>query len=126
MSHLLDPGPTGPVATTRYEMMREGMQECEARIAIEKVLTDPALKAKLGDDLATRAQQLLDDRIWQELKAFGDMQLSGRQYTTSARSIWSYNGGGQAGHCWYAGSGWQDEAQELYQMAGEVDRKAAK
>ncbi len=26
-SHMLNPGPDGPVATTRYEQMREGMQE---------------------------------------------------------------------------------------------------
>ena len=35
MSHMLVPGPAGPVASTRYELMREGIQECEARIAIE-------------------------------------------------------------------------------------------
>jgi len=62
-SHMLLPGPTGPVASTRYEVFREGVQECEARIAIERVLTDDGLKAKLGADQAGRCQQLLDDRI---------------------------------------------------------------
>ena len=52
MSHMLVPGPAGPVASTRYECMREGIQECEARIAIESVLTDEAQKAKLAADLA--------------------------------------------------------------------------
>jgi hypothetical protein len=118
----LDPGPTGPVATSRYEMMREGMQECEARITIESALLDPSAKAKLGDALATRCQQLLDDRIWEELKAFGDMQLTGRLYSTS-NNVWGYGCGGPAGRAWYAGSGWQERTQELYALAGEVAQK---
>jgi hypothetical protein len=123
MSHLLVPGPSGPVASTRYELVREGVQECEARIAIESVLTNPALKAKLPADLATQAQQLLDERVWRELKAFSDLQLTGRSYATSANN-WGYGGGGTAGHYWYAGSGWQDRTQKLYDLAGEVAKKA--
>ncbi|MFI5381987.1 MAG: hypothetical protein ACHRHE_22050 [Tepidisphaerales bacterium] len=122
MSHMLVPGPAGPVASTRYELMREGIQQCEARIAIESVLTDEAKKARLPADLAQQAQQLLDDRVWQELKAFGDMQLTGRSYAT-ARDTWYYGCGGTAGHYWYAGSGWRDNAQKLYTLAGEVERK---
>jgi hypothetical protein len=121
MSHMLVPGPAGPVASTRYEVMREGIQECEARIAIETVLTDEAKKAKLPTGLAEQAQQLLDDRVWQELKAFGDMQLTGRSYAT-AKDTWVYGCGGTAGHYWYASSGWQDKAQKLYNLAGEVER----
>jgi len=122
MSHMLVPGPAGPVASARYELMREGIQECEARIAIESVLTDKAKKAHLPVELAEQAQQLLDDRIWQELKAFGDMQLSGRAYAT-AKDTWVYGCGGTAGHYWYASSGWRDNAQKLYNLAGEVERK---
>jgi hypothetical protein len=123
-SHMLMPGPTGPVASIRYEAMREGVQQCEARIAIEAALTDAALKAKVGADLAGRCQQVLDDRIWQELKAFSDLQLTGRTYATSAGN-WGYGCGGLQGHYWYAGSGWQDGAQKLYSLAGEVSRKVA-
>ena len=122
MSHMLVPGPAGPVASTRYELMREGIQECEARIAIESVLTDEAKKARLPAELAQRSQQLLDDRVWQELKAFGDMQLTGRSYAT-AKDTWYYGCGGTAGHYWYAGSGWRDNAQKLYALAGEVERE---
>jgi len=56
------PGSNGAAPTVRYEAFREGLQDCEARIAIEKALLDPARKARLGDDLAQRAQQVLDDR----------------------------------------------------------------
>jgi Glycoside hydrolase 123, catalytic domain/Glycoside hydrolase 123 N-terminal domain len=124
-SHMLNPGPDGPVATTRYEMLREGMQNCEARIAIEEVLTDDAQKAKLGADLAAKCQQLLDDRIWQMLKGFSGLQLTGRNYTTYNRykAIFYYNAGGVAGAHWYANSPWQDRQQQLYNLAGEVQRR---
>ena len=123
-SHLLLPGPTGPVASTRYEQMREGVQECEARIAIGRALSDEALKAKVGPDLAGRCQQMLDDRVWQELKAFSDLQLTGRNYATSANN-WGYGCGGMAGHYWYVSSGWQERAQTLYDLAAEVTKKIA-
>jgi len=124
-SHMLNPGPNGPVATSRYEMLREGMQNCEARIAIEQVLTDDAQKAKLGAHLAARCQQLLDDRIWQMLKGFSGLQLTGRNYTTYTRygRIFYYNAGGAGGAYWYAGSPWQDRQQQLYALAGQVQRK---
>ena len=121
-SHMLLPGPTGPMASTRYEQMREGIQQCEARIAIEAALTDETLKAKVGQDLAGRCQQLLDDRVWQELKAFSDLQLCGRTYATSGNN-WGYGCGGIAGHYWYVSSGWQDRTQRLYGLAGEVTKK---
>ena len=123
-SHLLLPGPDGPVASARYEQMREGVQQCEARIAIERVLTDEALRAKLPADLAARCQALLDDRVWEELKAFSDLQLTYRMFATSANNFY-YGCGGLPGHYWYASSGWQDRAQKLYGLAGEVERKLA-
>jgi hypothetical protein len=61
--YLLAPGPQGPIATARFEMIREGARDLEARVFLEKALLDPALKAKLGDDLAGRCQQLLDERV---------------------------------------------------------------
>ena len=45
---LLAPGPEGPVASDEMEAYREGVQECEARIAIERALGDEARKARLG------------------------------------------------------------------------------
>jgi hypothetical protein len=123
-SHMLVPGPTGPVASSRYEAMREGVQECEARIAIEQVLTDATLKAKLPADLATQCQQLLDERVLHELKAFSDLQLTWRTYATAGNN-WYYGCGGVSGHNWYAGSGWQDRTQKLYDLAGEVTKKLA-
>ena len=124
-SHLLDPGPDGPVATSRYEMMREGVQECEARIAIERALLDPQAVAKLGPELAGKAQQLLDDRVREELKAFTNLQLGGRGGYVARSNYYGvfYSAGGEAGSSWYAASGWQDRAQKLYETAGEVRKK---
>jgi hypothetical protein len=60
--HLLAPGRNRAVPTVRFEMVRQGMQEVEARIFIEKALLDPAQRAGLGEALAGRAQKVLEDR----------------------------------------------------------------
>ena len=62
-SWMLGPGPGGPVGTSRLEVFREGIQGCEARIAIESALMDEGRKAKLGPDLAKAAQDCLDERL---------------------------------------------------------------
>ena len=66
---FIAPGKDGAISTSIFENLREGVQDCETRIFIESALLDPAQKAKLGnpDDpqgLATRAQDLLDERTW--------------------------------------------------------------
>ena len=123
-SHLLTPGLTGPVASTRYEIMREGIQECEARITIEQALLDESARAKLGPDLAAKCQRFLDDRTLRILKAFNALQLSYRVYATS-KNTWGYSAGGTAGHYWYVSDGWRDRSQTLYDLAGEVTKKLA-
>jgi len=60
--YVLSPGPEGPVATMRFEMIRLGAQEAEARVFIEKALNDEKTRAALGDGLAARCQALLDER----------------------------------------------------------------
>jgi hypothetical protein len=124
-SHMLNPGPTGPVASARYEALRQGMQNCEARIVIEQALTDEALRARLGDELAARCEQALDERLWQILKGFSGLQLTGRIYTNYPRykSIFGYNAGGTAGSAWFAGTDWLDQQQKLYDLAGQVQKK---
>src|SRR5262249_11543438 len=62
---MLAPGTDGPADTNRLEVLKEGIQECEARIAIESVLTDETQKARLSPELAKRAQEVLDERhLW--------------------------------------------------------------
>ncbi|MBN2582859.1 MAG: hypothetical protein JXL80_07290, partial [Planctomycetes bacterium] len=63
-NYLLAPGVEGPVASARLENLREGLQECEARILIENALLDEASAKRLGDDLAKRARKVLDAHQW--------------------------------------------------------------
>ncbi|MBA4387328.1 MAG: hypothetical protein C0404_05060 [Verrucomicrobia bacterium] len=62
MIPFLAAGPDGALPTIRFEMIREGVQECEARISIDEALIDKTKRAKLGDDLAQKLQALLDVR----------------------------------------------------------------
>ena len=56
---LLYPGRAGAVATTRFELMREGVQEAETRVYLEKLIVGK----KLEGELAAKAQKMLDDRV---------------------------------------------------------------
>jgi len=55
---LLAAGPDGAIATGRYEMFREGVQQCEAILYLERALK----KNKISGDLAKRANAYLDER----------------------------------------------------------------
>jgi hypothetical protein len=135
-SYLLAPGPQGPVGTERLEVFREGLQECEARIAIEAALTDPARKAKLGEELAKRAQETLDERQLTLWKAHGatedDFKKFGliAQYRTFMEMFYDlktkkYKDSDPAVLKWYLSIGWAQRAAQLFSLAGEVERKLA-
>ena len=124
---LLATGPAGPVSTSRFEMFREGLQECEARIFIEKALLDPAKRKKLGEELAGRCQELLDERVRNMRRAVCSFQArsgSGdrRCYTPSS---W-FNFAPLLGSHWYASSDWQGEIEKLYEAAAEVEAKVGR
>jgi hypothetical protein len=57
---ILAPGPQGPVATTRHQMMRESLQEAEVRVYVQNALMDSA--ARLSPDLAQRCKDLCNQR----------------------------------------------------------------
>lgn len=95
---LLYPGPDGALATLRLETYRQGIQEAEARIFIEQALDDKARRAKMGDELAKRAQDLLDERA-RLLVAFQEKD------TLSD---------------WFLSTGWQKRTEQLYAMAAEI------
>jgi Glycoside hydrolase 123, catalytic domain len=118
--YTLCPGPDGPVPTTRFEALREGMQECEARIAIERVLSDPEQVKRLGDDLEARCRKLLADRTRAMFRSLSMLQMSHtrQHYPTCWRTST-----GLAGYRWYLQSLWQDRNLALYTLAGEVERK---
>jgi hypothetical protein len=132
MSFVLAPGPTGPVGTARLEIITEGVQECEARIAIEAALTDAALKAKLGDDLAKRAGDTLDERqlaIWKargttddDFQKFGVIKLNSMSNGIDLDKKWGPTRA--AGQKWFCDT-WKDRTAKLYAVAGEVEKKLA-
>jgi hypothetical protein len=67
---ILGPGKNGPVATYRSEMLRENLQEIEARIFLEKILLDPNTRKKVGQDFALKAQDMLDDRVRAAMRGY--------------------------------------------------------
>ncbi len=149
-SWLLAPGADGPISTARFENMREGLQECEARIFIESVLLDEQKKARLGAPLATRAQKVLDDRqramwrsIWtneEHLKIIGSLGVHGNARNPQ-EAIWQAlssakvdlpqgrdaqqmkSGEFSKGVQWFAKSDWQQRNADLYNIAAEVQKK---
>ena len=96
---ILTPGPDGPLATVRLETLRESVQECEARVFIEKAVGARPAVPLLGDDLARRAQALLDERT--RLIRLVGMVTLGTQL-------------------WYPGSGWQERSKKLFSVAAEI------
>jgi hypothetical protein len=121
---VLAPGPSGPCATYRFTALCEGLTDCEARIEIEKALTAPALRAKLGDDLARRCQQHLDERLkitWYSLSNF-QMHAGGWDSDVQYATGWRY-APGVYGQEWYIGSSWQQRTEAIYRLAGEVAAK---
>jgi hypothetical protein len=137
----LCPGPDGAVATTRLECLKEGIQECEARIIMEDALLDAGKKAKLGDDLAKRCQDAMDEHHWamwktvcddeEILKMFGNLGTGRTPTETLTQALQKMGktlqpGTAAKGQAWFA-QGWQEREKKLFQLAGEVaSRLAAK
>jgi hypothetical protein len=121
----LAPGPEGAETTMGFEMLREGVQECEARIFVEKALLDAKSRARLGDSLAARSQEVLDRRLRYMMWMFrqGDFSLQ-----ASSRTLLLGNDpgartwGGSMPLAWYAGSDWRGRSEELFATAGEVEK----
>ncbi len=105
-SALLAPGPYGPVTTARFEMFREGLQECEARMKIELALAEPASRGRLGGDLLKRCTEVLAER--DRVMGFLD-EVRGWAHADG----WYY---------WYISSDWEGRAAKLFDCAGEVER----
>jgi hypothetical protein len=124
---VLGPGPDGPVATNHLEAFREGVQECEARIQIERALGDAALRARLGPDLADRCEQYLRRRhimMWlslSNLQCYYDSPTANwRRWMAKGWRGWATSP--VSGHLLFLCSGWQERSYQLFSLAGEVAR----
>lgn len=100
--YCLWPGKDGPVATVQYENLREGIQENEARVFIERALLDKAKREKLGAELARKCQAVLDERVRVNNRVGLGCYLT-----------WAY----------YVGSGVTERAEKLFEAAAEVAAK---
>lgn len=117
-------GPAGALASSRLEMMREGLQETEARILIEKALADEKQVSAMGAELASRCRALLLARNKANMMALDNHFLCGfGQSSLNNHGWWSNHG--QVGRMWFIGSGYQQRAQELYALAAQVQAKSA-
>jgi hypothetical protein len=63
ISSILGRGKNGAVPTIRSEAFREGSQDMEARVFVEKAVELKAFREKLGEEMATKLRELLDERI---------------------------------------------------------------
>ena len=102
---VLHPGPAGALPTWRLELIREGLQECEAKIFIEKALLDKSLRARLGEELAGRCEQLLKERV-RTFRIANPMY-----YEVAERKGWDW---------WVNESGWPQQSERLFALATEV------
>jgi len=120
---LLAPGARGAIATGRFEMLREGLQACEARILIEQALADDARRARLGAALAKRCQTILDERLLAMLRAVSTLRGRGVWTQHAYASTGWWQAPGIVGSQWFVGSDWQGRCEALYAAAAEVEKK---
>jgi hypothetical protein len=107
ITHILGPGKDGPAPTRSFQMLRESLQEAEARVYVENALLDHA--DKLGPDLAGRVKAACDER-------------------SAMFRYFTYYFGFEAGDYGrsLSQSMIEDNSRKLYQLADEVNRALAK
>jgi hypothetical protein len=120
---MLAPGKAGAISTHRFEMIREGLQEAEARIFIEKAILDK----KITGDLAKRCQDILDERMRAMLRGGATLTLVRSRWRGHPQhgNIW-WSGTSEPGYQWFIASGWQDRSKRLFDAAAEVAAQLAR
>jgi len=93
---ILWPGKNGPEGGARFEALREGLQEAEARIALEEALERGLIRS---EERAARVRRLLEHRV---------------------RATLVVPAGSDAPRISEANSGWQRRSRDLYRAVAEV------
>ena len=92
------PGPTGPLPTTRLEVMREGFQQAEARLTCELAIA--------GGKLTAADRETCRDAV----RGIYEME-----YTLDAK-------GGKSRRADSPSANWQDTVKKLYEAAAVAQR----
>ena len=106
---IVSPGAKGAVPSPRLQLMRESLQEAEARIFVQDSLLDKDKAARLGDALAKRCRKICDQR------------------TQLFRYISAFSGLGTREDCFrtFSRRAWEAHSEKLYQAAGDVAKALA-
>lgn len=113
---LLGPGPDGPVATARFELLREGLQECEARIALEQALAG----GKLSAELAASCREIIAERNHALVMGISPHTSEGFLAATDPGRVHDWQGSGNVGYYWFLTSGGPERSEKLYRTAAAV------
>ena len=121
---IVPPGPDGALSSTKLEMLREGLQETEARIFLESTLL--TRKGALSASLAAKAQAVLDGRV-KALQMVLEPQAVAGFTAKPEPSLDGFSFGGlyAVRHSaifqqWFMESGWQARAEDIFNVAAEV------
>ncbi len=103
--YILGKGKNGPLPTVRSEAFREGNQDVEVRVFVEKAIEMPEHRAKLGEDLAKRIRTHLDARI-RLANRYGGARKDHKSGSVKEVAL-----------------DWQKKNEKLYKLASEVAKK---
>jgi hypothetical protein len=102
---LLGAGRLAPAHTCRSQMLRESLQEAEARVYVQNALLDDALRAKLGVPLTEECKQICDDRTREFFYAAVFFDDNGTEYGRVFNQ-----------------EQWDARTEKLYRAAGKVSK----
>ncbi len=105
---VIEPAPDGPVPTVRFEMLREGLQETEARVVVERALVE----GFLPEALAEEARALLAEMYQHRWRTWTNQGFATRNVRTSNSFLW-----GVAPY-----PEWIHLTARLYDMAARVEQ----
>jgi hypothetical protein len=103
-------------------MIREGLQEAEARVFVERAIVEK----RITGTLAERCRRVLDERTRAMLRGANTLELTRgtwREHPQHGNLWWS--GTSEPGYQWFIASGWQQRSKELFDAAAEVAAKLA-
>ena len=114
LTWLLEPGVDGAVAPPRFEMLRQGLQEAEARAVVERAL----LRDEITGDLARRCRGMLRRRNLAALLGLrGMVREPHRMQWWEHTATYTFTDETRSGRLWYLASNHDARTKELFELA---------